>query len=84
MAARMMPPVARCCAHEFRKPRLRRSVEGGGRLVKEPDRAREGDKPGERKAPTLARGEIGRGQVGESTEPEDASASFQTRRVAPR
>ena len=58
------------CAHDAAKLLLSCGVERAGRLVKEPHRAFHGEKAGDRKAPPLACGKVGGGEVDKRLEPD--------------
>ena len=68
VAARIMPPPARCCRIRCGKHVLRRAVERRGRLVEQPDRPRHREQPRERQPPPLPGGEVGCRQIGHAVE----------------
>src|SRR6266849_3087063 len=57
-------------AHEAGQHGLRRGVEGGGRLVQKPDRARRRYQPGERQPAPLPGREVGGRKAGKPIEPD--------------
>ena len=54
--------------HDLGKADLRGGIEGRGWLVQEPERTFDGEQPGDRKAPPLTGGQVGRGQIGQRVE----------------
>ena len=67
-AATIMPPPARCAAHQIGQAVLRRHIERRGRLVEQPDRPRHREQPRDRQPPPLPGRQIGRRQIGQRRE----------------
>ena len=56
--------------HQLGQPCLRRNIECGGRLIEQPEPARNREQPRDRETPPLARREIGGREIGKFVEPD--------------
>ena len=73
----MMPRAAKVLPHERGQPFLRGYIEGCGRLVEQPEPARNREQTGERETPALTGREICGGQVGEFLKPDGGERARQ-------